>query len=258
MTKQIATVTSLPRNDKFCYEPCTAKRSNLIKRCAFTLAEVLITLGIIGVVAAITLPILVQNYQKKVAATKVKKAYTEMLQAIRLSEVENNPISEWSFPSANSATNTRNFVDTFIVPYFKDLKYCSSGKSDTKCGLVVSSYGANYILPNGTGVSILTSANSDLYVLFDINSPQKPNLMGTDAFYFITYKGKLMPYGWYDGIKREDVFTGWRYKEKISNRNATLKCNNTRTNSSDTELNRHGCTALLMLDGWEMKSDYPY
>ena len=40
---------------------------------AFTLAEVLITLGIIGIVAAMTLPVVIGNYQKKVTAAKVKK-----------------------------------------------------------------------------------------------------------------------------------------------------------------------------------------
>jgi len=225
---------------------------------AFTLAEVLITLGIIGVVAALTLPTVINKYQKKTAATRAKKAYTEMMQAIKLSEVENGPISEWSYPATNSIANTRNFITTYIEPYFKDLKYCSGGKSNTKCGLVVSAYGANYILPNGTGVSMLVSTNSDLYVLFDINGPKKPNLMGTDAFYFITYKGKLMPYGWYDGISRQDVFNSFRYTEKLSGKALTLRCNNMKIDSSNTDLNRHGCTALLMLDGWEMRADYPY
>ena len=45
-----------------------------LKRPAFTLAEVLITLGIIGVVAAMTMPSLVANYEKKRTATAVKKA----------------------------------------------------------------------------------------------------------------------------------------------------------------------------------------
>ena len=43
---------------------------------AFTLAEVLITLGIIGVVAALTLPTLIQNHQKQVYVTQLKKAYS--------------------------------------------------------------------------------------------------------------------------------------------------------------------------------------
>ena len=45
-----------------------------MKQTAFTLAEVLITLGIIGVVAAMTLPSLIANHQKQVYVTGLKKA----------------------------------------------------------------------------------------------------------------------------------------------------------------------------------------
>ena len=47
---------------------------------AFTLAEVLITLGIIGIVAAMTLPTLIGKYQKKQTVTQLKKSYTEISQ----------------------------------------------------------------------------------------------------------------------------------------------------------------------------------
>ncbi len=40
----------------------------------FTLAEVLITVGIIGVVSAITIPMLVTNYQKRLTITRLKKS----------------------------------------------------------------------------------------------------------------------------------------------------------------------------------------
>ena len=62
---------------------------------AFTLAEVLITLGIIGVVAAMTIPTLVQSYKKKVVESRLVKFYSTMQQAIKLSEIENGPISTW-------------------------------------------------------------------------------------------------------------------------------------------------------------------
>ena len=45
---------------------------------AFTLAEILITLGIIGVVAAMTLPVLIQKYKAKVILTQLKKSYAEI------------------------------------------------------------------------------------------------------------------------------------------------------------------------------------
>ena len=47
------------------------------KRVAFTLAEVLITLGIIGVLAAMTMPALIQNHREKVTVTKLKKFYSK-------------------------------------------------------------------------------------------------------------------------------------------------------------------------------------
>ena len=42
-------------------------------RCGFTLAEVLITLGVIGVVAAMTLPVLMANHRRKVTAVRIKQ-----------------------------------------------------------------------------------------------------------------------------------------------------------------------------------------
>lgn len=48
----------------------------------FTLAEVLITLGIIGVVAAMTLPTLISNYQKSVALNRLKQTYAQIMVGI--------------------------------------------------------------------------------------------------------------------------------------------------------------------------------
>ena len=56
---------------------------------AFTLAEVLITLGIIGVVAAMTLPSLMNKIQKRDTAARLKKFYSAMNQAINRSTVDN-------------------------------------------------------------------------------------------------------------------------------------------------------------------------
>ncbi len=58
------------------------------KKNAFTLAEVLITLGIIGVVAAITLPLLVQNYQKMVLKNQFKTAYSIAQNAYKMAEAQ--------------------------------------------------------------------------------------------------------------------------------------------------------------------------
>ena len=55
---------------------------------AFTLAEVLITLGVIGVVAALTIPSLIAKHQKKVYVTQLQKAYNTVTNAFKLMQAE--------------------------------------------------------------------------------------------------------------------------------------------------------------------------
>lgn len=59
------------------------------------MAEVLITLGIIGIVAALTMPVLIANHNKKVVETRLKKFYSIINQAIKMSEVENGDRIFW-------------------------------------------------------------------------------------------------------------------------------------------------------------------
>lgn len=81
------------------------------------LAEILITIGIIGVVAAITIPTLITNYQKKITATKLKKTYAELTNAVRLSEADNGEVSGWNITNKSE----ENF-DEYILPYIKASK----------------------------------------------------------------------------------------------------------------------------------------
>ena len=66
------------------------------RKAAFTLAEVLITLGIIGIVAAMTLPALMANGRKQETVARLKKFNSMMLQAILLSENDNGPYEYWN------------------------------------------------------------------------------------------------------------------------------------------------------------------
>lgn len=47
-----------------------------MKKSGFTLAEILITLGIIGVITMLTMPTLISNYQKKVFSAQIHEAYS--------------------------------------------------------------------------------------------------------------------------------------------------------------------------------------
>ena len=63
---------------------------------SFTLAEVLITLGIIGVVAAMTLPALIQKQNEKATVVQLKKAYSMLSQAVLAEIAENGTVDNWN------------------------------------------------------------------------------------------------------------------------------------------------------------------
>lgn len=104
---------------------------------AFTLAEVLITLGIIGIVAALTLPTVMSNYRKSVVETRLAKFYTIANQAVKLSEVENGPMKYWETPNdivtddgpdVNGSTtivtslNVLEWYNKYLAKYLKTVK----------------------------------------------------------------------------------------------------------------------------------------
>ena len=97
---------------------------NNVRRIAFTLAEVLITLGIIGVVAALTIPGVIDKYQKQETVSRLKKAYSIMQNAIKMSELENGEVSSWTLISSPSVENNEAFVKKYFLPYLNVPKYC--------------------------------------------------------------------------------------------------------------------------------------
>ena len=88
---------------------------------AFTMAEVLITLGIIGIVATMTLPALIGNYQKKVTATRLKRSYTVIAQTIERSKVDYGDVSGWRLDEiAGSAQANRDYITEYFTSQFWD------------------------------------------------------------------------------------------------------------------------------------------
>ena len=98
------------------------------KKSGFTLAEVLITLGIIGVVAAITIPILMTNYKKHVIETELKEFYSIMNQALKLSEYDNEDMDGWEWSHSTKRDDNGNvqwnksdyeWFQKYLQPYLK-------------------------------------------------------------------------------------------------------------------------------------------
>ena len=84
--------------------------SNKKRKAAFTLAEVLITLGIIGVVAAMTMPVLIYNHKKSVTETAAKKFYSNMNQAVLRAEIDFGDKLLWNISGTS-------LYDTYLKNY---------------------------------------------------------------------------------------------------------------------------------------------
>lgn len=165
------------------------------EKFAFTLAEVLITLGIIGIVAAMTIPTLIQNYQEKELVSRWVRVYSLLTQAYESIQFEYGDYSRWQNDSAED-----------VYGKFKEkLKLaadCPKGTPNTSCFPVDAKYSdlsgatlsAAPILANleqypairlVTGESILFYNPSTLVdILVDLNGNSGPNKMGVDLFYF--------------------------------------------------------------------------
>ena len=181
----------------------------------FTLAEVLIAIAIIGVVSAITMPVLINKYQEKVTVSKVKKIYSTINQAILLSIKDNGYPYEWNVDDNRSETSAKQLA-SYITPYVKILKDCNvqTGcfKYDDVFLLSGNKHDVNYetnrtyykfILNDGSYIFMRSSIGkyceyTDIGVStcgligFDINGPKKPNTIGRDIFVTnITNLGQL-------------------------------------------------------------------
>lgn len=166
-------------------------------KIAFTLAEVLITLGIIGVVAAMTIPSLIQSYKEKATVTAVKQSYSIFAQALKMVTIDNPDLSALTDSSLSAKENSQIMFNE-ISKHIKKVKSCDVGG---RC--MASTYVNinNQILPrknwedennlvtgvlaNGTGFWILNLPNNTVgQIGIDINGDKRPNKLGVDFFWF--------------------------------------------------------------------------
>ena len=196
------------------------------KRTAFTLAEVLITLGIIGVVAAMTLPALINKTKNKELHTAFLKTYAELNQVAMLFK------ADYGITVPEAVTNSGGLMrenSKKIIAYYKGAKSVNSGGQGTDDG--EGNYIAFYSLSTLNGKSYSGGANtsgrnssffcdssaftptqSGAIMIFndaprvegqngpvvcvDINGKKKPNRYGIDYFMFIfTLDGRVIPVG---------------------------------------------------------------
>ena len=200
---------------------------SLKRKAAFTLAEVLITLGIIGIVAALTLPVIISDVKNSQLEAGLKKAYSVLGQALNMYQAENGERI-----IAGDATNRR-MIKSYLMQYIKSAKDCGFGGSDNKEGLEKACLPNNYmgidgdfngsakyetyngkssialdyfddgqfVTPDGMLILIENSGGQwfgdQVFISVDVNGyNKKPNRLGQDLFMFqIDKNGALLPMG---------------------------------------------------------------
>ena len=233
---------------------------NNLRKIAFTLAEVLITLGIIGVVAALTLPSVITNYQKKQTVTQLKVAYqavSEVIERAKLDYGDTLEVPENVYNTINVYTNNINLSKLYLDPYFTGA-YRYSGKSinikdkSNKGYFILNYAGSGYGDKNplcttkGFCYWVINHSANYYHIIIDINGPKAPNIAGRDVFLF-TLNGQYIP--------GKGIFT-------IDNPKAINNSGNTTTNecNNDTQgyWNGSSCAALIINNNWEIPKDYPW
>lgn len=190
--------------DRNIERPCDPEiNSRRSVRFAFTLAEVLITLGIIGIVAEMTIPTLMNNVQDKIFKVAYKTAYASASQAVLSANAQGlfNFVPAGEDPSIRS--NWLVFMDQFKVA-----KKCT----DSNCfdcwnsdGEVYAPWHAttstNYSFIDASGMSWasrVTPTTAETYFFVDTNGFKKPNQYGKDrfAFFMLDFDGTTSNYNY--------------------------------------------------------------
>jgi len=201
------------------------------------LSEVLITLAIIGVIAAITIPSIVANHQKRALETQFTKAYRTLSQAVNLAIAEHGGIETWDWK--DGMTNQEK--DAFVKKYFESnlniVKFCSASTPGKNCFPDVTyklidtgeyrnidlTYNTKTILADGSAINFAFAAeglaNNQRCLTFgvDINGHKKPNTVGRDYFEFAFYPqtGEFLPHGVYGSYNTESKSYEKQSVEKI-------------------------------------------
>ncbi len=239
-----------------------------MKKHSFTLAEVLITIVVIGIIAAITVPVVMANHKRTETASKLKKFYSTMSNAIALQEIQSGlKTYEWQYPPSRTYDENKEYIEKYILNNINYVNYepvnqkYISELEDTPnfsaSGCLVNSNDVQVHLNDG---SMFSSCEGPDWLMFDVNGDKGPNKFGRDVFVFAIiidddagYAADIV-----DTIPRFNTVNSnpipWEDDE------AMLKTKYSRDKLPENcqkYPNTTYCTHLVEVDGWEFKDDYP-
>ena len=256
-------------------------------RQGFTLAETILTIGIIGVIAAMVIPLVATSIQKHMLEVQLVSAYSRLDKALEVSQMENGGIEEWSDITHSSLKDNSimlTLINKYISPYtggdvmnnltLRDLGYKTSVKLPNGTDYIPldDSY---YTLRLPSGQLVTFNSNGVVYtvdnvkypiqyaltMVVDINGPTGPNVVGKDVFKFAIHRGEKTLYMlgelYFDTSvikKKEDVFR-YSSSEEIP---PYIKQTREQILSNCKKNTASYCGALIKQNGWRFPKDYPW
>lgn len=221
------------------------------------MAEVLITLGVIGIVAAMTLPTIIQRKQEKVTVNQLKKSYSLLQQVYeRMVFEEGSDPKDWGMGGMYEE-NSHIIMANKFAPYFKILQNCIGKDAEftkkhciDRAAFAAPQNYASFRIIDGTTV-IFRHWRKDCdfkwgttkplqnvcgAIIVDINGPKSPNLFGQDLFSFYLTNYGIVPVG----------------MQSATSHSFTTHCN-LAVGPWDTDLgsnfqNGYGCTAWVLFN----------
>ena len=189
------------------------------RKFGFTLAEVLITLAIIGVVAAMTMPTLIQHFQKKSLETQTQRFYSMMSQAVKqymadygVDDLRNTPLACSSNPGTYEdscdSSESINSIKNFVTKYLNIVKICEQDEcfaneyatiDGSNDGLIQQSFDADldFVLVDGNVVRMgYFNADSPINLTVDVNGKKGPNKVGYDLWTMSIFYDGTIDEGW--------------------------------------------------------------
>lgn len=171
----------------------------------FTLAEVLITLGIIGIVAAMTIPTISKNIRHNELQQQFKKSYSIISQAVAQTKIDlgvDDLEKTYTFYDGTKYPHATDYTDSF----YKQLKILRNGSylqnpknyNNTQDASFhgIGTEKPNRILTDGSSINCSINAGN-INISVDLNGPlKKPNRAGYDIFvFYVDKRNAVQPYG---------------------------------------------------------------
>lgn len=181
----------------------------------FTLSELLMALTIVGVIAVLTVPVMMNNVHNKMFATQVKNmsAMIEQLAQDQLLVHRTRDLSDTDFADPEELLSDKHFAITKTCTAETALKDCWKTAADGKDKVTYKTLNKTdyisggmrqktIILKNGVILSFSRGSETEQslhggtisgYFYMDINGNDKPNILGRDMFWvWITNKGHVV------------------------------------------------------------------